>query len=218
MDYYYWAQIGKSFVQIYPERSLELTDKMLEHFGEDDTIFEGFDGQTQTVLNEITKVYPQAVWEKITKYLGPPIDSRAFHIKEWLRGGNFFEEKEGAIVLIPQEVIWKWVDENVENRALYLASFVPKKLFREEGKTCLAIEVLVRYGQREDVRRNLTANFSTEGWCGSESLHYQTKKQHLLDFKKNEDNENVKRWIDEYVSLLDQYIEQAKIEEERDNF
>ena len=218
MDYYYWAQIGKSFVQIYPERSLELTDKMLEHFGENDTIFEGFDGQTQTVLNEITKVYPQAVWEKITKYLGPPIDSRAFHIKEWLRGGNFFEEKEGAIVLIPQEVIWKWVDENVENRAWYLASFVPKKLFREEGKTCLAVEVLVRYGQREDVRRNLTANFSTEGWWGSESLHYQTKKQHLLDFKKNEDNENVKRWIDEYVSLLDRYIEQAKIEEERDNF
>jgi hypothetical protein len=215
MDEYDWTEIGKAFVQLYPEKSLELADKMLEHFGEDGTIFEGFHGKTQTVLNEITKLYPQPVWEKITKYLGPPMDSREFHIKEWLRGGVFFKEEEGAIILIPQEAIWRWVDEDVENRAWYLASFVPKRLFREEGRICLAREVLVRYGEREDVRRNLMANFSTEGWSGPASFHYQEKKQYLLDFKKDEDNENVKRWIDEYVSSLDRYIERAKIEEER---
>jgi hypothetical protein len=100
----------------------------------------------------------------------------------------------------------------------YIASFVPKTLFREEGKICLAREVLVRYGARKDVRSNLMNNFSSEGWTGPASLHYQQKKQQLLDFKKEEDNENVKRWIDEYVSILNQEIEQAKIEEERRGF
>lgn len=57
-------------------------------------------------------------------------------------------------------------------------------------------------------------NFSTEGWSGPASLHYQDKKQKLLDFNKEEDNENVKRWIDEYVSSLDREIERAKIEEQ----
>jgi hypothetical protein len=82
----------------------------------------------------------------------------------------------------------------------------------------LAREVLVRYGARKDVRSNLMNNFSSEGWTGPASLHYQQKKQQLLDFKKEEDNENVKRWIDEYVSILNQEIEQAKIEEERRGF
>lgn len=219
MDDYYWTEIGKSFVQLYPRKSLELADKMLEHFGEDDTILDGFRSQTQAVLNEITRLYPEEVWMRVTRYLGPPIDSRAFHIKEWLRGRGFFERgEEGALPMIHLEKILGWVDEDVENRAWYLASFVPKKLFREEGKICLAREVLMRYGTREDVRRNLMANFSTEGWSGPASLHYQEKKQQLLEFKREEDNENVKRWIDEYISSLDRQIERAKIEEERDDF
>nr|QNO52155.1 hypothetical protein MDNCFBIC_00025 [Methanosarcinales archaeon ANME-1 ERB6] len=218
MDDYYWAEIGKAFVQVYPKKSLELADKMLEHFGEDGTILEDFHSQTHAVLNEITRRYPQEVWKWVIKYLGPPIDSRAFDIKEWLRGGEWFETKEGILPIIPLEKIWEWVDEDVEGRAWYLASFVPKILFRTEGKICLAREVLVRYGHREDVRGNLMANFSTEGWTGLASLHFQTKKQKLFGFKRGEDNENVKRWIDEYVASLDQQIEWARIGEERRGF
>ena len=209
MDDYLWTEIGKAFVRLYPKRSLELADKMLKHFGEDDTILEGFQSETQSVLNEIAQQHPEEVWMQVTKYLGPPIDSRAFHIKEWL---------QEILPRICLENIWRWVDEDIENRAWYLASFVPKKLFREEGRICLAREVLVRYSTQEDVRIELMANFSTEGWSGPASLHYQEKKQQLLEFKREEDNENVKRWIDEYISSLDQQIERTKIEEERDDF
>jgi len=218
MDDYYWTEIGKEFIRLYPEKSLELADKMLEHFGEDGTILEGFHSEAQTILNDIVRQFPREVWRKITKYLGPPIDSRAFHIKEWLRGGRFFEEKEGVLILIPHEEIWKWVNEDVENRAWYLATFVPKALFHEEGKLCLAREVLVRYGDREDVRRYLMANFSTEGRWGPASLHYQNKKEFLLEFKKKETNQNVIDWIDEYVSVLEEEIEMARIGEERRGF
>ncbi|MGA2315056.1 MAG: hypothetical protein ABSG71_01580 [Thermodesulfobacteriota bacterium] len=215
MDEYHWTGIGKAFVQAYPEKSLRLADTVLEHFNEDGTILEGFFSPTQSVINEIMKKYPIEVWEKIKKYLGIPIDTHAYFISQWLRGGDHYAAKEGTLSFIPLEKIWEWVDEDVEERAWYLATFVPKALFREEGKTCLVRELLIRYGAREDVRRNLRANFSTEGWSGPASLHYQEKKNWLLGFKNDEDNENVKRWIDEYVSVLNREIEQARVEEER---
>jgi len=215
MDEYHWTEIGRAFVGKYPERSLELANKVLEHFGEEGTIVQGFHSQTQAVLNEIARRYPRDVWKLITKYLGPPIDSRAFCIKEWLRGGEFFDAGDGAILLFPTEEIWAWVDEDLENRAWYIASFVPNKFSREEGKICLAREVLVRYGDREDVRRNLMANFSTEGWVGPGSLHYERKVKALLDFKKDEENQNVRSWIDQYISSLEHSILRERIEEER---
>jgi hypothetical protein len=215
LDDYHWTEIGKAFVQAYPKKTLELADIILEHFNEDGTILEGFFSPTQSVVNKITKKYPVEVWEKMKKYLGPPIDTRAYHISQWLRGGEHYEAKEGALPFIPLEKIWEWVDEDVEQRAWYLATFVPKSLFRGGGNTCLAREVLIRYGAREDVRSNLRANFSTESWSGPASLHYQESKSWLLNFKKDEDNENVKGWIDEYVSILNRRIEREKIDEER---
>ena len=35
----YWTEIGKAFLQLYPEKSLELVEPMLSHFGQDGSIF-----------------------------------------------------------------------------------------------------------------------------------------------------------------------------------
>ncbi len=219
MASYHWTLIGKAFVRLYPARSLELADTMLEHFGEGGAILGGFRSKTHSVLAEILQQHPEETWVRITEYLGPPIDLRAHLIKDWLRGEDFWgREEEGALSLIRPEAVWRWVDEDVDDRAWYLASFVPKLLFREEGKVCWAREVLIRYGEREDVRRNLIANFSTEGWWGPESLHFQNKRRRLLGFREKEENENVRQWIDEYVSQLERRIEQARIMEEREDF
>jgi len=223
MDEYTWTEVATSFVRLYPGESLDLADFILRHFGEDGTIFESFFSQTQNVLTEIVRLHPEQVWKRITEYLGPPIDSRAFGIRQWLRGRDLFEPEDdtaekdvGVLDLIPPAAIWRWVDEDVEQRGWYVANLVPPRLFREEGRVCLAREVLVRYGDRDDVRRNLRGNFSTEGWTGHRSLHLDKKKGELLKFKAAETNQNVRRWIDEYVDLLDADIESARIEEERE--
>ncbi|MCL5986949.1 MAG: hypothetical protein M1371_10380 [Actinobacteria bacterium] len=219
MDDYHWTKIAMKFTELFPDESFKIAYKSLEHFGEDGTIVEGFFSQTQKVINEITKLYPEKIWEAITKYLGPPIDSRAFYIKEWLHGGEHTPSgEEGILPVFPSNIIWQWVKENEEKRAWYLTSIVPNTLFREEGKICWARDVLIRYGDRKDVRNELMANFSTEGWSGPGSLHYQKKKEDLLKFKENEDDENVKHWIDEYVKSIDEDIKREKIEEERRGF
>lgn len=176
-----------------------------------------FHTRTRTVLNEITLRYPAEVWQEVTGYLGPPIDTRAFHITSWLRGGDYFApESEGALSAMPAEKIWEWVDVNVDKRAWYVASFVPRTLHGNVGRFCLARQVLVRYGEREDVRRNLMANFSTEGWTGDASLHFEIKKNRLLEFRKTEEDDNVKHWIDEYISYLERSIAREKVQEERE--
>lgn len=127
----------------------------------------------------------------------------------------FTKGGEGILQAIPVNMIWEWVEKDVEKHARYLASFVPNRLFRDKEKTCLARELLCRYGLREDVRHSLMANFSTEGWSGPASLHFQNKKQGLLDFKRDEQQPNVVQWIDEYVASLDRQIEREKLDEER---
>jgi len=213
-----WSEIGKWFVRKYPARSLELAKVMLKHFGEDGTIIDDHYGSPIEVLNAIAERYPEQVWDEITKYLGPPINSRAFHIKHWLRGDEFSRKKGGVLQLVPVRKLWEWVDEEIPKRAWYLARMVPKVLFREEGRICLAREVLARYGDRDDVKKEMMANFSTEGWTGPESSHLYGKREYLLQFRDGETNRSVRRWIDEYVAILDKDIERARIREERGAF
>ena len=146
------------------------------------------------------------------------MDSRGFWIQRWLEGGEFCKPVEGALYLFPQRLIWQWIDENIEKRAWSVASFVPNALFHEEGKPCLPRELLKRYGDREEVRRHFSANYSSESWTGPLSLHYKNKRQKLLEFKELENDSNVLLWIDEYISYLGSQIEQAEIGEEREDF
>ena len=217
MDDFNWSLVAREFINDYPVRSLELAENMLEHFEAEGSIVNTYSKPVMEIMDSITSMYHLELWGFITKLIGPPIDTRAWHITRWLRGSDLFENTEGSLRMIHSGSIWEWVEEDIEKRAGYLASFVPNRLFREEGKVCVAREVLCRYGNREDVRHSFAANISTEGWSGPASLHYQTKKQQLLEFRKDEDNPNVQLWIDEYVASLDRQIEREKISEERED-
>ena len=218
MTDYYWVEIGKVFLHHYPERSLELMEPILSHFGHDGAIV-GVFSQTCSVLDQITEQYPAEVWEQVSILLEDQTNfSRVVSLERWLREGGYSprEQRRGALTLIPPEKIWKWADKG-ENRAYYLAyKLVPKTLSVGEWRTSLARELLVRYGERDEVRSGMRSNYLTEVWWGSTSLHYKEKQEQLVRLKEGEDNENVKQWIGEFVEVLEKAIEDAKIGEERE--
>ena len=218
MTNYYWTEIGKAFIDLHSEKSLELVEPILSHFGQDRSIF-GVYSQTCSVLNQITEQHREQVWKQVSKLLEDQTDfSRVASLERWLREGSSSARKKtkGALTLIPPEKIWIWVDEDIENRAWYLASrLVPKTLSVGEWRTSLARAILIRYGGQKEVRNTLRSNYLTEGWWGPGSLHYKEKQQQLLRLKEGEDNENVKRWIDEFADGLKDAIEHEKMEEER---
>ena len=219
MTDFYWTETAKVFLNLYPQKALELVKFMLVSFGNDKTLFDSF-SQSCSFLTETTKKYPAEVWEYVNRYLDDRDNfSRTRSIGRWLREADISDTKKekGAFNLFPREIIWEWVDENVENRAWDIASeFVPKTLLIGEWKNSLARDILIRYGDREDVRRTLISNYLTENFSGPCSLHYSKKLQKLQTIKNSDDNENVKQWINGFIDVLKDSIVRAEIEEERE--
>ena len=219
MTDYHWTEIGKKFVQLYPEKNLELAQIMLAHFGQKGSIVDNY-SKTCSVLTELTKQHPTQVWKYVSKHLEARDHfSRMFALEKWLREADLSttEKEKGALTLIPHEKIWEWVDADVENRAEYVAhSLIPKKHLAEEWKTSLVRAFLKHYGMQENVRRALMANYLTGVWAGPASSRYEAKKQQLLRIKHSEDNKSIKLWIDDFVNGLEKEIERAKVEEERE--
>ena len=214
-----WATIGKWFLRDFAEDSVVLGQMMVEHFGEEGTIAGGFQSEAQTVLNEIAARYPRPVWDTVKGVLGPPIDARAFHVGRWLRGNDLFNTGGfSAIELFPRDAVWEWVCTDVERRAPYLATLVPPRLVEENRRVCWARELLVRFGDREDVRGSLQSNFSTEGSTGPYSAHLRSKRDALLEIARNESEPNVLLWLEEYTGNLEVQMEHALIEEERSSY
>ncbi|MDD9974900.1 MAG: hypothetical protein OXU27_12885 [Candidatus Poribacteria bacterium] len=217
MTGHYWTKIANVFLNLYPEKDLEFVERVIPHFGKKGTIFRTFNIKAFSVLTELAKRHPEQVWEHISKRL----EERDFFLEKWLKEDDSIDlfssaEEKGTLTFIPREGIWQWIDGDVENRAWYFAyRLVPKTLSAEEWQDSLARAFLVRYGQREDVRRNLHANYATEVWTGERSLHLESKKNKLLRIKEDEDNVNVKQWLNEFIDGLEEDIEHARIEEER---
>jgi hypothetical protein len=204
---YDWTQVAAAFLNQYPEDGLSIARAMLSSFGEDGTVTGRFNSETEKILNSIAKAFPNEVWEEVAALLGPPIDSRAFHIRQWLR--------KGGLTLLPQSALWQWIDADIEKRAWYAAMLVPTVLTRSGNEGSWARELLVRYGNRKDVRSNLHANFGTEAWSGPESSHYESKKRLLEDFRRGESDANVTLWLDEAIDSLEHRIADARLREER---
>ena len=218
MTDHYWTEIAEAFLNLYPEKGIEFIEQVLPHFGKEGTIFGAFDTETSPVLTKLTKLYPEQVWKHVSKRL----EERDFFLEEWLKEGdskNSFStaDEKGALTFIPPEKIWEWIDGDVKDRAWYFAyRLVPKTLSVEEWPNSLVRAFLMRYGDQEDVRRNLSANYGTDMWKGLRSLHFEAKRDKLLRINEGEDNRNVKRWLDEYIHRLEGDIEHARIEEERE--
>lgn len=211
MDGYHWVETAKAFVKQFPKDGLQLVEVILSHLDRG-TFFDAEHRQIEPILNEIAYQNPLEVWQIATKYIGPPLDSRAYLVLNWIRGG-MFETQSSFVEYVPLDEIWKWIDVNKEKRAPYLARFSPPVLKKER---CLAREIVARYGEMESVQRELLANFSTGFISGPASEHYKNKKEMILEFKKSEDNENVKKWLDLYIKSLDFDIDHSRKFEERE--
>ena len=216
-DAFWWADVAKALCENHQEVALELAQLMLEHAGETGTIVEWLDDEPGQVLDIALRQKPWEVWQLASSLLGPPIDERAFVIGMWLKGSDMFGGGGSHILQeIPHNLIWMWTEECPESRPVRLAEFVPRMMSGPQDDPTLARELLVRYGHEPSVRSALRANFSTEGWTGPMSQHLLDKRSWLLALRSRETDTKVLTWIDEYLAEIDQRVEYARQEEERE--
>jgi len=205
---YDWVQVANLYLKQHPTDAVKIAERLIESFGQEGVLNSSYNSQTDEVLLSIAKREPIEVWRLVAKRLGPPIDSRAFRLGRWLR--------DGGITRLASAELWAWIDEDIEHRAWYAATFIPAVLTHSAEHPSLARELLIRYGDREDVRRNLHANFGTEFWSGPASAHYQAKRERVAATRAKESEPNVLRWLDEALDSIDFRIEQELIHEERE--
>jgi len=216
MDSFYWYRIASKFFELYPNESITIVEIIFQHFREEGTIIEGYDSYINNFLIDFGKKFPEQIWKSITQYFiidKYQHDSRSFWLLNWMQRKNFLS-------LIPLKLIWGWIDEDEQNRASLIARYAPRALYDDNNNPTLSYKVLKRYGHLEDVRIELLINFTTgtEIYRPPASLHYQKKKEKFSKLKLDETNNNVLQWLNEYLAELDQYIDRAKMREERNEW
>ena len=210
---YDWTRIAEAYRRQYPEDALELMVLGLERLREDRQRVSASD-QAASVLRAIFAADPRAAWER----LGPLLEDRAnaWFILHWLQDSahEFDDRGPGLLHLVPRDLLWAWVDVEPQRRAPLLARNVHNSL--EGAPGALTRDVLVRYGGIEHVFGELHANFSTEGWCGSEAGHYRRCLQNVVRWSEGESDPHVRRWLEDRIDYLNRRITNAIDEEERE--
>jgi hypothetical protein len=221
MDDFIWGKIAARFIKQFGEDKkllLKIGFLMLDSLGNKGSILDHSEKYVQGILQQISDKFPDEMWIRALENME---EKGYFIFKQWLSANSFFGASDSPSPLLEKiklDILWKWIDEKPNERAWFIASLVPNNFTNESGKVCLTRELLIRYGDRDDVKRNLMANFYTEGWSGEASIHYQKKLTNIKPFRENETDPNVIRWLDLYIDQLKASIESAKTGEEREEW
>jgi len=219
---YAWREIANALISQHPETSLILAERMVESFGVAGSIMDSATDAALDVLDNIMEQCPIEVWNMISGRLVGKFDVRAYSISRWLSGSlrSFAHQGNALSPLrhVPTQNIWEWVDGDLENRASKVALVVPKDLFHDADRKCLARELLAKYGDREDVQSRFAANYGTGGYAGPESAYIESVINSLNEFKRYETHPNVLGWVEMYIESLRGYIKQAEMREEYEGF
>ena len=217
MDDYYWGKVAEEYITQYPNKVSKLARVIIDHFGEDGTIVDGYRNEATSILKKIIKLDPEGLWKLISPRISKLKNGADLRMMWWLSGNTGFDRNDGVLSLFPEYLLWEWVDEDVESRVRLMASYIPNRLYKDDGTPTVARGLLVRYGDRADVRDAFTINNGNGGWSGDASVHYTSRLNYYLDMKQRETDPNVIRWIDEFTADLKKQIERARIDEERDD-
>jgi hypothetical protein len=216
MAEFYWANAAQRFLEAYSEEAIALLNGVLASWGSAGRWLPHFEHEGRKVLDSIVRSHPEAAWQCITDLIGELNSVRTFLIMNWLQGSrNIFHTPDASLFeVIPLDRIWSWIESDPTTRARFLALHVPKTLTGELGR--VTRELLIRYGDDEEVRRSLSSNFFSEGFSGSASDHYLAKKRRFQELRAELPDPKIRRWIDEYIESLDHSIETFRVQKERE--
>jgi hypothetical protein len=170
----------------------------------------------QNTIAELVNINRRESWDAVAKRLERKSDDGGWELSYWLSPGHGFGEERiaGALSLFDANDVLGWVQHKPRERAPLIARVCPKTLSANEYGG-LSRELLVRYGDRDEVRGALWSNFGCEGWCGNASDHHRAKRDKMRGWLSAESSPRVIEWLKEYIGYLGRRISHAEIDEER---
>jgi hypothetical protein len=210
---YYWLSIAKRFALEYPDRELDLFEALLRMERKGWRVADDLD----EFLTAVIQKDPTRAWKIIST-----LYDEARERKEWLSGHwlsanmhQIFEDGAvGPIQYFPVDLLFSWVDKDIDERAYWLTRTLPRTLSRSPCES-IARSFLIRYGRSESVRRSLLDHFLLRSLCGNASDRYRSLTDEARLWLSAETNNLVAQWIEEYIEMLAAYIVWAEVDEER---
>jgi len=217
-DSYKWKMLAKKVLTQFPDTKLKILELIYGALEKAGSNYNMHSYGLKPVAAEIIAAEPVDAWKITQKYLAVNLPYSHSTIAHWLQGSDAFGiEDEGLIIHIPWTELKAWIDLDIENRAWQVASqFVPHVLtpYGVEPKSH-ARNVLECYGEREDVLSNLSANFSSGGWAGSEVRYWENKTKILEEILETEKHPNVRKFLKDQIERQEMRKENALIDEEQ---
>ncbi len=209
----YWKATLFKFLNENPDIANEIIDKVIITIQDSEEIFRQKD-DLEEIFDKVIELNTKLVWEKIQRLIIPERNKIAVFLLFWL-SGRF--KNSSPMLKIESNKIWEWIDENRTERADLFAKYIPPNLFHSEENICFSRQFLMRYGDIEEIRHNFSINYSSSRSIsfGLFSRKLLLEKQELLEFLREEDNENVILWVREFIQkYLNRDIEEAEIFDE----
>ena len=210
---YYWDKTAKGFIEKYPNRKMELFNKIIRTTGSLSQY-----GNTAEIANfadDIVKEHPHDTWKIVSESLISE-EHDPYELIDWLADTGFEDmPKYGPIGYMPTEDIIEWTRTDKENRCLLVERALPKTLDTDAGGllTRLFIEA---FCDDDDLASSLVGHFLMGSWSGPDS-HYLSKKRDAARRWMSEIlSPKIQIWLGKYIDYLNDQIEEAQIREERE--
>ena len=214
---YYWSRLAEAFLEQFPHREWDLFKRVLRVASRGWTVLEDLDTHEPRVVSTLLRKDPRRAWQCIAQVYRECREREDSLPQYWLAEGGhrtIGDECPGPIQYVPCEVLFDWVDQNVQEHGYWLTRVLPKTLDASEAGR-LTRDFVARYGKERSIRSGLYAHFVSRGYGGNASDHYRKLREAAREWLKDGKNGTVVGWIEEYIDGLSYEIERAEIDEER---
>jgi hypothetical protein len=105
-----WLQLSKALIKLDAANELTVLETLLEDIGKRGAIADSLGPDGDRYLDRLVSCHPVEIWRIVSELIQPPMDTRGFVIRRWLRGDMGFNGRNpGPMRHIPREEIWKWI-------------------------------------------------------------------------------------------------------------
>lgn len=210
---YYWDKTVKGFIEKYPNRKMELFNKIMRATGSLSRY-----GNTAEIANfadDIVKVYPYDTWKIVSELLISE-EHNPYELIDWLTDTGFEDmPKHSPIGYMPAEEIIEWTNTDKDNRYLLIERALPKTLDTDTGGllTRLFIEA---FCDDDNLASSLVGHFLMGSWTGPDSHYLSGKRDSARRWMSEISSPKIQIWLGKYIEYLSDCIEKTLIEEERE--
>ncbi|WP_375738407.1 hypothetical protein [Pseudomonas boanensis] len=155
--------------------------------------------------------------DRIWPLFGIAISTAKGKEKYWLM--QLFERENGLTInlpsvfsVIPADRITAWCELAPETRPAFVAACLNifEKIEEEPHPGNLFIEILKAFGTNSKVTSALSSNMNSRSWSGSLVPYLEEDKRTLSELSDHE-NDNVRNWVRDRISVIDKQIELEKV-------